>query len=357
MKKATQKPNKCLIWDLDGTVWDGILIEDENVKLKKNISQILQTLDQRGILQSIASKNEHKLAMNKLVEFGLDKYFIYPQINWNSKADSVKKIAESINIGLDTMAFIDDQAYERDEVNFSLPEVLCLDASETDGILDMAVFQPKFITKDSSIRRQMYQSDIKRNEVEGDFHGPKEDFLKSLKMELSIFDAKEEDLQRAEELTVRTNQLNATGYTYSYEELKEFIYSDKYQLIMTRLTDKYGTYGHIGLSLIERREDLWIIKLLLMSCRVTARGIGSIMLTYIMNLAKEEGVGLHAEFVETDRNRLMNITYRLAGFYNLETKDGVTTLTNDLNEERHMPDYLTVNVTSHSKYKGLEKSI
>ena len=86
MKKATQKPNKCLVWDLDGTIWDGILIEDENVKLKKNISQILQALDQRGILQSIASKNEHKLAMNKLVEFGLDKYFIYPQINWNSKA-------------------------------------------------------------------------------------------------------------------------------------------------------------------------------------------------------------------------------------------------------------------------------
>jgi len=343
MRKSEKGSVKCLVWDLDGTIWDGILLEDNKVQLKENIKYIIKSLDERGILQSIASKNNYHSAIKKLVEIGLEEYFIFPQINWNSKADSIKEIAKSINIGINSIALIDDQAYERDEVNFSLPEVLCINASETDKILEMDEFQPKFITKDSGLRRQMYLSEIRRIDVENNFNGPKEDFLKSLKMKMSIFNAREEDLQRAEELTVRTNQLNATGYTYSYDELKNFISSDKYQLIMSRLTDKYGTYGHIGLSLIEKQKEIWTIKLLLMSCRVMSRGIGSVLLTYILKRAKENNVALHAEFIPTDKNRLMNITYRLAGFYNLDPISGVSVLKHDLQDEINLPNYLTVN--------------
>jgi len=343
MRKSEKGSVKCLVWDLDGTIWDGILLEDNKVQLKENIKYIIKSLDERGILQSIASKNNYHSAIKKLVEIGLEEYFIFPQINWNSKADSIKEIAKSINIGINSIALIDDQAYERDEVNFSLPEVLCINASETDKILEMDEFQPKFITKDSGLRRQMYLSEIRRIDVENNFNGPKEDFLKSLKMKMSIFNAREEDLQRAEELTVRTNQLNATGYTYSYDELKNFISSDKYQLIMSRLTDKYGTYGHIGLSLIEKQKEIWTIKLLLMSCRVMSRGIGSVLLTYILKRAKENNVALHAEFIPTDKNRLMNITYRLAGFYELDPISGVSVLKHDLQDEINLPDYLTVN--------------
>jgi len=343
MQKSEKGSVKCLVWDLDGTIWDGILLEDNTVQLKDNIKYIIKSLDERGILQSIASKNNYHSAIKKLVEIGLEEYFIFPQINWNSKADSIKEIAKSINIGINSIALVDDQAYERDEVNFSLPEVLCINASETDKILEMDEFQPKFITKDSGLRRQMYLSEIRRINVENNFKGPKEDFLKSLKMKMSIFNAKEGDLQRAEELTVRTNQLNATGYTYSYDELKNFISSDKYQLIMSGLTDKYGTYGHIGLSLIEKQKEIWTIKLLLMSCRVMSRGIGSVLLTYILKRAKDNNVALHAEFIPTDKNRLMNITYRLSGFYDLDPISGVSILKHDLQDEINLPDYLTVN--------------
>ena len=121
-------------------------------------------------------------------------------------------------------------------------------------------------------------------------------------MVLTIFPAKEEDLQRAEELTVRTNQLNATGYTYSYNELNQFRLSDKYKLLMARLDDKYGRYGHIGLALVKCNPDVWTLKLLLMSCRVMSRGVGSIMLNHIMQLAKSHKVRLRAEFVPTGRN-------------------------------------------------------
>ena len=143
----------------------------------------------------------------------------------------------------------------------------------------------------------MYLNDMMRNKVEEEFAGPQEAFLASLDMALTIFPAEEEDLQRAEELTVRTNQLNATGYTYSYDELNHFRQSEQHKLLMARLDDKFGSYGHIGLALVECREEVWMIKLLLMSCRVMSRGVGSIMLNYIMNLAQEKNVILQAEFL------------------------------------------------------------
>jgi FkbH-like protein len=341
------KSIKCLVWDLDNTIWEGILLEDAHVQLKPYVSEVIRMLDSRGIVNSIASKNEYQPAWNKLKEFDLDRYFIYPQINWNSKAESIRYIAKKINIGIDTIAFVDDQEYERDEVKFSLPEVLCLDTHEIHRVPDMEAFTPQFVTSDSALRRQMYLSDAQRNEDEEKYQGPKEDFLKSLNMELSIFDAGEDDLQRAAELTVRTNQLNATGYTYSYDELKSFIYDENFHLIMTRLTDRYGTYGHIGLALIEKQAGLWIIKLLLMSCRVISRGIGAVILAYIMNEAQKRNVILQAEFVPTDRNRLMNISYRLAGFNDVKVYDELIVLQNDLSEERHIPDYMKVTIDSN----------
>src|SRR5215467_10763890 len=131
---------KCVVWDLDNTVWDGILLEDESVTLRPHVVDILKTLDERGILHSIASRNDHNTALAKLQEFGIDEYFLYPQINWNSKASSVGQIAKDINIGIDTLAFIDDQPFEREEVAFSIPDVMCIDAAEMKTLLDRPEF-------------------------------------------------------------------------------------------------------------------------------------------------------------------------------------------------------------------------
>ncbi|OPZ92810.1 MAG: Acid Phosphatase [Firmicutes bacterium ADurb.Bin419] len=338
-KKEKQKI-KCVVWDLDNTIWNGVLIEDNDVTLRDGVVDIIRTLDNRGILQSVASKNDYDLAMAKLKEFGLDDYFIYPQIHWNSKSSSVKSIAKSINIGIDTLAFVDDQPFEREEVNFSNPEVLCIDVADLDKLLDMPEMNPKFITEDSKLRRQMYMSDIKRNKDEESFEGAQEEFLSSLGMVFVISQVGEGDLQRAEELTVRTHQLNATGYTYSYEELDEFRRSDRHKLFIASLEDKYGTYGKIGLILIECDEDVWTLKLLLMSCRVMSRGVGTIMMSHIMELAKKANVRFRAEFVPTDRNRMMYITYKFAGFKEVEERDGVTILENDLSNIQSTPKYV-----------------
>ena len=141
-----QKAVKCVAWDLDNTLWDGVLLEDENVTLRDGVREIVETLDGRGILQSVASKNDPERATAKLREFGLNDYFLYPQISWNSKASSIRNIAAALNIGLDAVAFIDDQPFERDEVNFSLKEVLCIDAVELCGLLKRPELIPRFIT-------------------------------------------------------------------------------------------------------------------------------------------------------------------------------------------------------------------
>jgi FkbH-like protein len=343
---------KCVVWDLDNTVWDGVLLEDgDAVRLRPEVEEILQTLDERGILHSIASRNEHDHAWAKLEELGLDHYFIYPKIHWNPKSSSVAAIAEDINIGIDTLVFVDDQPHERDEVTFAHPQVTCVDSADLSVLLEMPELQPRFITSDSRIRREMYQADIARNAIEHEFEGPKEEFLRTLDMTFRISPAGPDDLQRAEELTVRTNQLNATGYTYGYEELEELSRSDDHILLVCSLDDKHGTYGKIGLALVEKNDraeqggEIWTILLMLMSCRVMAKGVGTVLMNHLLRLAKDAGARLQAEFVPTDRNRQMLITYKFAGFKEvdrIEQENGreLVVLENDLARIQDVPDYV-----------------
>ncbi len=339
-----QRSIKVLVWDLDDTLWSGTLVEGDDVQLRPGVVETLNALDSRGILHSVASKNDEEAAMAKLRELGLDEYFLYPQISWSAKSAGIRRIAESINIGLDAVAFIDDQPFERDEVSHVLPEVMTFDAGELGDIAERTEFKPRFITDESAIRRKMYQADIARNNVQEQFEGPDEEFLASLDMKFILAPAQGEDLKRAEELTVRTNQLNSTGITYSYEELDGYRTSDDHLLLVASLDDKYGTYGKIGLALVEKGEDVWTVKLVLMSCRVMARGVGTILMSHIMSLAKGAGVRLRAMLRETGRNRLMKVTYRFAGFKEVDRQGEDIVLESELRNIQPFPDYVQVDI-------------
>lgn len=345
-KEKKEVKIKCVVWDLDNTLWDGTLLEGGVKGLRPGVAQLLKEFDERGILQSIASKNDHVQATAKLKELGVEEYFIYPQINWGAKSGSLERIAKDINIGIDTLAFIDDQPFEREEVSSVLPKVMCIDAAEIagenqlDSILNRQEMIPRFITDDSRQRRKMYMADIARNQVEENFEGPQESFLASLEMKLTIAPAREEDLKRAEELTLRTNQLNTTGYTYSYDELNFFRTSKDHLLLIAGLTDKYGTYGKIGLVLIERGEKDWMVKLLLMSCRVMSRGVGTVLINHIRNLARENGVRLLAEMLPNDVNRMMYMTYKFNHFREIDKRDKLVVFENDLSVVHAFPEYL-----------------
>lgn len=338
-----EKEAKCVVWDLDNTIWDGILLESDMVYLKPGIKKVIQTLDSRGILQSIASKGIYETALEKLEEFNINEFFLYPEINWDRKSASIERIQKNLNIGIESIMFIDDQPFERDEVQHVYPEVSCLDASDYLTLLDHPRLNPRFLTKDSAKRRLMYLDDLKRKNEENEFTGPKIEFLESLNMKFIISEATKDDLQRAEELTQRTNQLNTTGISYSYNDLKNLIHSERHKLLIGELKDNYGSYGKIGLALIEIQESYWNLKLFLMSCRVMARGVGSAFLSFILNQAKISGKRVRADFKHTDRNRMMFITFKFNNFDVIKSDtDGTVILENDLSIIQGIPSFIQV---------------
>ena len=335
---------KCVVWDLDGTIWEGTLSEGGAGCLRQGVLETIHELDRRGIIQSIASKNDAPNAMKKLEEFGIADYFLCPQISWGPKSAAIQTILTTLNLKSEAVAFVDDNAFERDEVGFAHPKVRTYDAEEAAGLTERPEFTVRFITQDSANRRKMYQADISRQAAEQSFAGTAEEFLATLDMRMDISRVTEQDLRRVEELTIRTHQLNSTGYTYSYEELLAMSQSPDYIFCICGLHDRYGDSGKVGLLLLERQEEALRLKLLIVSCRVMTRGIGSALLAYATQLAHACGKKLQAEFFETEYNRIMYITYKLAGFDEVEENGQNILLEYDQEEPIPFPAYLTVDI-------------
>ncbi|MDI1475023.1 HAD-IIIC family phosphatase [Polyangium sp. y55x31] len=343
MSKHDEEGIKCVVWDLDNTLWDGVLVESGALTLKPEIARIIRVLDERGILQSVASKNNFDDAAAKLRELGLWEYFLYPEIHWGAKSESIARIQKVLNIGMNTILFVDDDPFERDEVAKANPDVNVAHADSYATLLEDRRMIPRFITADSARRRQMYREDEQRKRAEETFDGPKETFLSGLGMRFKIAEAQGDDLARAAELTVRTHQLNATGRTYSYDELDALRRSDSHKLYICEMTDVYGSYGKIGLSLVERTESAWYVRLLLMSCRVMSRGVGTVLLGFLMQEAKRAGVRLFADFVPTDRNRAMYVAFKFNGFRDVGDGDtGARVLEANLEQIQNFPGYIEV---------------
>ena len=304
---------KCVVWDLDGTIWRGTLLEGGVDGLRDGIEATLAELDARGILSSIASRNDEDAALELLDRFGLREYFLVPQITWGSKAASVARVAELLNVGLDSLVFVDDEPFERDEVRFSLPEVRCYAPASLPNLLSTPAFSPP-VTPEARRRRHLYLVQSRRDEAERAFVGPTDEFLESLGMRLVLRRASAGDLRRASELTVRTNQLNTTGRSYSVDELTALSQSSDHLLLVADLEDRYGPYGTIGLALVARERELWTLKLFLLSCRVMGRGVAGVILGLLAASASAAGARLRAEVVPNGRNRLMIVTLRLSGY-------------------------------------------
>lgn len=335
---------KCVIWDLDNTLWEGVLTEDGGHTLRPGAEETLRELDRRGIIQSVSSKNDFDAARKRLEEKGLWEYFLCPQISWNNKSDGVGTILEMLNIKEEAAAFVDDSAFERDEVQYVYPKVRAYDAKDVGALTRLPEFQVRFITEDAARRREMYRADLERQTAESDFAGSNEEFLATLHMKMTIEPVTEPELQRVEELTIRTHQLNSTGYTYSYEELKSLIRSPKHRFYICGLEDDYGTSGKVGLLLMEESEEALTIKLLIVSCRVMSRGIGSALLCFATQKAAETGKPLRAEFLETEYNRIMYITYKLSGFEEIEEEGDKVLLQYQHEEPLEIAEYIELGV-------------
>ncbi|WP_236700275.1 HAD-IIIC family phosphatase [Allosalinactinospora lopnorensis] len=305
---------KCLVWDLDNTLWKGVLLEGDEVELPGEIRGVVTELDSRGILQSVASKNDQEPAWERLEKLGIAEYFILPEINWGPKSDSVRRIAAGLEFAESTVAFIDDQPTERAEVSYHLPQVRCYDAAQAAILTDLPDFTPEVVTKDARRRREMYRAGSRRKAAQQEFTGPDEDFLRSLDLEMRVERATEAELARVEELTRRTSQMNATGVHYSHAALSTLLADPRHEVLVATLTDRFGPHGAIGIILLERNPANWHLKLLATSCRVVSFGAGAALLNWLIDQAARAGNHLTADFRRTERNRMMEVAYRFAGF-------------------------------------------
>ncbi|MEV5721068.1 HAD-IIIC family phosphatase [Amycolatopsis mediterranei] len=304
---------KCVIWDLDETLWAGTLAESDRVELSDDVRAVVTGLDERGILQSVCSRNDHDEAWRQLEQLGVAGYFVLPMIGWGPKSTAVSEIVERLGFAQNAVAFVDDQPAERAEVAHHLPGIRCYPADQATRLLGLPEFDPPR-TATSARRRQLYQTEERRTAARAASTGTDADFLRSLRAELTIEPAGDHDLDRLAELTVRTTQLNTTGVPYAREELAALRARADHEVLVARLTDRFGDYGEVGIVLLARLSGVWRIRLLSTSCRVLAHGVGAVLLRWIIDRAHRAGVHLVADFRRTDRNRQMAVAYRFAGF-------------------------------------------
>ena len=305
---------KGVVWDLDDTIWPGNLPEGSVSTPSAAIVEVIRTLDERGIVQSIASRSPREPALDRLRQCALIDYFLCPQLEFGPKSGSVREISRRLGIAPRHLALVDDQSSELDEVRQQLPEVMCILASDAVDIPAMSRMRPPHRTAESSQRRAMYAAELARVEDAARFPGSPEEFLRSLGLDAEIFRMTSQHLVRAAELVGRVHQLNTTGHAYSLDQLAAVIGSAGHVMWGLSLRDRYGSYGQVGLALIARQPGLWTIKLLLVSCRVLSRGAADVLLWHLRAEARRDGANLQIEFIPNETNSLTSALLKLGGF-------------------------------------------
>jgi FkbH-like protein len=330
------KKIKCVVWDLDNTLWDGILVEDghSKLKMKPEITDVIRALDARGILHSIASKNNHDEAMQILKELRINEYFLCPQISWQPKSESIQTIARRLNIGLDSILFVDDSKFELEQVKATCPEVRILDAAQYQTLPEMKECDVP-ITAESKERRKMYQVEAERQDLAEGFGNDYMAFLRYCQIQLSIRPMTHENLDRVHELTQRTNQMNFSGSRYDREVLKAILATPYLDTYVLSCEDRFGSYGVVGFSIVDTREPRMTD--LMFSCRIQSKRIehaflGHVVRCYRSKFAKD----FCANYRRTPRNAPSGRVFDDLGMEEVGISDGVTSLVFRGNKE--VPD-------------------
>ena len=325
---------KCIVLDLDNTLWGGIVGEDgfDNIKLSDNpigrsfveFQKRLLGLNQRGVILAINSKNNFNDAMEVIQKHPnmvlRENNFACVKINWEDKVMNLQKIAEELNIGLDSMVFFDDDPINQEYVRESLPDVLVVDLPRDSSqysqiITEMKEFDVLKITEEDAKRSEMYLGQKKRKELEnkvGDF----KEFLKQMNIEVNIEKANSFSIPRISQLTLKTNQFNLTTRRYQEEEISKFSLSNNKIVECVHVRDKFGDNGITGTYIIEKENNMeWIIDTFLLSCRIIGRGIEEIMMEQIIEKARLAGIKkIKGEFIPTAKNKPAEKFFSKCGF-------------------------------------------
>jgi FkbH-like protein len=345
------RPVKCVVWDLDNTLWNGILVEDgmEGISLKPGVSDVIRKLDERGILQSIASKNDSDDAMQALRHFGLEQYFLYPEISWLPKSQGVRAIAQQLNIGLDSLLFIDDSSFELDEVQSVCAGVRTLNARQFRTLADLPECQGD-VTSEGRERRLLYQVEAQRRNRALSFGDDYFAFLRDAKIRLEVRPMTEDSLDRAHELTQRTNQMNFSGNRYSRDVLCRILADPALDGYLLSCEDRFGSYGVIGLCIVDRRIPR--MKDLMFSCRIQSKRVEHAFLTFLLRRYRaQEDRDFLVSYRRTSKNAASGRVFSDFSMEELETVDGVSSLL--FRAGREIPDdHLATVIEADSSARG-----
>lgn len=308
------KQAKLVVWDLDETLWHGILAEDgiEGLKLRDEAIEAIKNLDERGVLHSIASKNDEDNVLAALKHFGIEEYFLAPQINWGPKSNSIKMIAETLSLGIDSFVFIDDQPFERAEVSKNHANMRVYSEKEITAVKS-ADFMPKEITDEGKNRRKMYMVDAKRQKASAEFAYDYEAFLKNANMTLEIDALNDKNMARIYELSQRTNQLNFNGYKYSREELENLKTDANLRAVAMTAKDDFGEYGLIGFVVFEPTHGK--IHQFFMSCRAQKKRVEHGFFEWLrLKFDAAGATSFETKYTPTERNKASKIMLEDLGF-------------------------------------------
>jgi FkbH-like protein len=283
------RPVKVVVWDLDETLWSGILAEEgiAGVRPRPEAVAAIQALDERGVLQSIASKNDAAEAMAALAHFGLDGFFLHPQIHWGPKSQSMAAIAAALDLGVDSFVFIDDQPFDRAEVAARHPAVRLLAHTEVADLVRHPWFDLP-ATAESRQRRGMYQAEAARAAAFQSTGEDYLDFLRGCAIQVSVRSLDAADAERVYELSQRTNQLNFRGSKFGREAVTAMLASEPGRLHLSICcADRFGDYGLIGFVVLDLMAGE--ITDFFMSCRVQRKRVEHALFAWIAGEARAHG--------------------------------------------------------------------
>ena len=330
---------KCIVLDLDNTLWGGIIGEDGfdriDLSLKPpgmafmEFQRVLLALYQRGVILAINSRNNEDEALRAIRDHPFmvlrEEHFATMKINWSDKISNMKEIAQELNIGLDSIVYFDDDPINRELMSKAIPQIKTIDLPDDPSLyastlMQINDFNTLVMTNEDRKRGEMYREEHKRTELKRSSSNL-EDFLKQLEIRVTMKKANNFTIPRIAQLTLKTNQFNLTTHRYQEEDV-ETLAQDHTKLIGCAQTqDKFGDNGITGVYIVNKNhvDNEWFIDTFLLSCRVMGRGIEDAMMGYILSKAKEEGViKVKAEFIPTKKNKpceqlLPNFGFRKEG--------------------------------------------
>jgi len=350
---------KCIVLDLDNTLWGGIIGEDgmEGIKLDSafpgnqfmDFQKSILRLHERGIILAINSKNNFDDAIEVIRKHPSmilkEENFASIQINWEPKFKNIMKISEEIGIGLDSMVFFDDNAVERHLVKKALPEVLVVDLPKSPSLYkktleNLPVFDLLSLTIEDKKRGEMYAARKERKELEKSVD--METYLKNLEILINVKQIDDFSLPRITNLVMKSNQFNLTTKRYTKAEIQNMKEGFETNIYYLQVKDRFGDEGIVGVAILNKKENIWIIDSLLMSCRVIGRKIENAFLYKILEDAKSSNVeSIKATYIRTKKNDLVSNFYKNLGFRLIREDENGSEWILDLKDSKiEMPDFI-----------------